>query len=115
MKKSLLALFAIGVTLNTFAVDIPRTSKYDDRMQYINYNGNDVTEIRAKDGFVTAISFSDGEEINDIAVGFSVILKCYQSIGIIHRDHNLLNEVHPKEFDSQLAYHSCVISLLRSH
>lgn len=71
MKKSLLALFAMGVTLNAFAVDIPRTSKYDDRMQYINYNGNDVTEIRAKDGFVTAISFSDGEEINDIAVGFS--------------------------------------------
>ena len=71
MKKSLLALFAMGITLNAFAVDIPRTSKYDDRMQYINYNGNDVTEIRAKDGFVTAISFSDGEEINDIAVGFS--------------------------------------------
>lgn len=71
MKKSLLALFAMGLTLNAFSVDIPRMSKYDDRMQYINYNGNDVTEIRAKDGFVTAISFSDGEEINDIAVGFS--------------------------------------------
>ena len=71
MKKSLLALFAMGVTLNAFAIDIPRTSKYDDRMQYINYNSDDVTEIRAKDGFVTAITFSNGEEVNDIAVGFS--------------------------------------------
>lgn len=71
MKKSLLALFIMGITFNVVAVDIPRTSRFDDRMQYINYNGSDVTEIRAKDGFVTAISFADDETIEDIAVGFS--------------------------------------------
>ena len=71
MKKSLLALFIMGITFNVVAVDIPRTSRFDDRMQYINYNGSDVTEIRAKDGFVTAISFADDETIEDIAIGFS--------------------------------------------
>lgn len=71
MKRSLLALFIMGITFNVVAVDIPRTSRFDDRMQYINYNGNDVTEIRAKDGFVTAISFADDETIEDIAIGFS--------------------------------------------
>lgn len=71
MKKSLLTLFIMGITFNVVAVDIPRTSRFDDRMQYINYNGSDVTEIRAKDGFVTAISFADDETIEDIAIGFS--------------------------------------------
>lgn len=71
MKKSLLALFIMSITFNVVAVDIPRTSRFDDRMQYINYNGSDVTEIRAKDGFVTAISFADDETIEDIAIGFS--------------------------------------------
>ncbi|HDR1236511.1 TPA: P-type conjugative transfer protein VirB9 [Pasteurella multocida] len=71
MKKSLLALLMISFTLNSFALDIPKSSKFDERMQYINYNANDVTEIKAKDGFVTAISFSNDETINDIAVGFS--------------------------------------------
>ena len=71
MKRSLLALFIMGITFNVVAVDIPRTSRFDDRMQYINYNGSDVTEIRAKDGFVTAISFADDETIEDIAIGFS--------------------------------------------
>lgn len=61
----------MGITFNVVAVDIPRTSRFDDRMQYINYNGSDVTEIRAKDGFVTAISFADDETIEDIAIGFS--------------------------------------------
>lgn len=71
MKKSLITLFIMGITFNVVAVDIPRTSRFDDRMQYINYNGSDVTEIRAKDGFVTAISFADDETIEDIAIGFS--------------------------------------------
>lgn len=73
MKKSLLALFAMGVTLNAFAVDIPRTSKYDDRMQYINYNGNDVTEIRAKDGFVTRSLFPTGKKSMILRLVFQVV------------------------------------------
>ena len=71
MKKSLLSLLILGVALNANAIDLPKSSKYDDRMQYINYNANHVTEIRAKDGFVTAISFSQDETVTDIAVGFT--------------------------------------------
>lgn len=71
MKKSLLSLLILGVALNANAIDLPKSSKYDERMQYINYNANDVTEIRAKDGFVTAISFSQDETVTDIAVGFT--------------------------------------------
>lgn len=71
MKRSLLSLLILGIAVNANALDIPRSSKYDERMQYINYNANDVTEIRAKDGYVTVVSFSPEETITDIAVGFS--------------------------------------------
>lgn len=71
MKKSLVALLIMSVVTGANALDIPRSSKYDDRMQYINYNAQNVTEIKAKDGFVTAITFSEDESIVDIAVGFS--------------------------------------------
>lgn len=71
MKKSLIALLMMGVSIGANALDMPKSSKYDDRMQFINYNANDVTEITTKDGFVTAITFSENETITDIAVGFS--------------------------------------------
>lgn len=71
MKRTLLALLIMGVAMGANAVNTPSSSKYDDRMQYINYNSHDVTEIRAKDGFVTAITFSEDETVTDIAVGFS--------------------------------------------
>ncbi|MDP8042531.1 P-type conjugative transfer protein VirB9 [Pasteurella atlantica] len=71
MKKTILYLsLSILFSTQSFALDKPKTSRYDDRMQYINYNANDVTEIKAKDGFVTAISFANNEEVKDIAIGF---------------------------------------------
>lgn len=71
MKKSLFALLIMSVATGVNALDIPKSSKYDERMQYINYNAQNVTEIKAKDGFVTAITFSPEEVITDVAVGFS--------------------------------------------
>ncbi|WP_424406050.1 TrbG/VirB9 family P-type conjugative transfer protein [Pasteurella sp. PK-2025] len=51
--------------------DTPKSSRYDQQMQYINYNPHDVVEIRTKDGFVTAVTFAEDEEVTDIASGFS--------------------------------------------
>ncbi|MDH2998060.1 P-type conjugative transfer protein VirB9 [Pasteurellaceae bacterium LFhippo2] len=71
MKKTLLTLMIMGFSIGANALDIPRASKYDDRMQNINYNPINVTEIRAKDGFLTTIIFSENETVTDIGVGFT--------------------------------------------
>ncbi|KYK72336.1 P-type conjugative transfer protein VirB9 [Aggregatibacter actinomycetemcomitans] len=72
MKKSILLLmFGVAVSFNASALDTPKSSHYDQRMQYINYNPNDVVEIRTKNGFVTAVTFAEDEEVTDIASGFS--------------------------------------------
>lgn len=72
MKKSLLLLaLSAAISFNVHALDMPKSSRYDQRMQYINYNPNDVVEIRTKNGFVTAVTFAEDEEVTDIASGFS--------------------------------------------
>ena len=43
MKKSLLLLaLSAAISFNVQALDMPKSSRYDQRMQYINYNPNDV-------------------------------------------------------------------------
>jgi len=54
-----------------FAVDVPTSSRYDNRIQYVNYNAGDVVLVRALAGLGTRIVFGDDEEIIDIASGFT--------------------------------------------
>lgn len=71
MRKKLLSLLLLSVlSINANALDIPKKSRFDSRMQHINYNLIDVTEIRAKDGYASVLTFSDDEKVLDIAVGF---------------------------------------------
>jgi len=56
---------------NAFAVDVPVSSRYDNRIQYVNYNAGDVVLVRALTGMGTRIVFGDDEEIIDIASGFT--------------------------------------------
>ncbi|WP_392563299.1 P-type conjugative transfer protein VirB9 [Orbus wheelerorum] len=70
--KKLLSLFLLGsIICNSYALDIPSPSKNDYRMQYLNYNAQDVTQIKAKTGYVTAINFDSNEVILNIAIGFN--------------------------------------------
>ncbi|MCF0231890.1 MAG: P-type conjugative transfer protein VirB9 [Enterococcus sp.] len=53
------------------AASDPAKSRFDSRIQTQTYNALDVTEIKIKDGFATAILFANDERIIDIASGFS--------------------------------------------
>lgn len=72
IKKQLLILsLLVGLSNVSIGAQSPRNSNYDNRMQYQNYHASDVTVIRAKNGFATAVTFSPDERIIDIAVGFN--------------------------------------------
>ena len=72
MKRSFLALCLFtAFSLNASAIETPKSSRYDSRMQHVNYNANDVVEIRTKDDFVTSVLFADDETVSDISTGFS--------------------------------------------
>lgn len=55
----------------SFAVDVPQGSKFDNRIQYIDYNAGDVVVVRSIPGFGARIVFGANETILDIASGFT--------------------------------------------
>ncbi|WP_392561086.1 P-type conjugative transfer protein VirB9 [Orbus sturtevantii] len=71
MKKLLILLFWGAIALNAQALEVPKSSKYDTRMQSLSYNAQDVAQIRAKTGYVTAINFDLDEVIINVAIGFN--------------------------------------------
>ena len=69
---TLLLLLSLSFSIpSALALEAPQGSKFDTRIQRINYNENDVVEINAYPGIATQIMFASGEEILDIASGFS--------------------------------------------
>jgi len=73
MKPATLTAAAVLALAHTcaFAVDVPVSSRYDNRIQYVNYNAGDVVLVRALAGLGTRIVFGADEEIIDIASGFT--------------------------------------------
>ncbi|MEQ5736343.1 P-type conjugative transfer protein VirB9 [Providencia alcalifaciens] len=70
MNIKIIAAILLICSPMAFSAQNPAKSRYDNRMQYLSYNANDVTTIKAKAGFATLINFSEKETISDIAVGF---------------------------------------------
>lgn len=65
-------IFFTVFTINAlFAIDIPKSTLFDKRIVYTNFNKDDVFQIYAKNGYTTVIQFSENERILDIASGFS--------------------------------------------
>lgn len=71
IKKISLALLIGTVMQSAIAAQIPSRSPYDSRIQAINYNAANVTEIMAKTGYATVVNFGADEVIIDIASGFT--------------------------------------------
>lgn len=71
IKKISLALLIGAVIQSAIAAQIPSRSPYDSRIQAINYNAANVTEIMAKTGYATVVNFGADEVIIDIASGFT--------------------------------------------
>jgi P-type conjugative transfer protein VirB9 len=72
MKKIASAvLLALGAATAAQATDVPVGSRYDGRIQYVNYNAGDVVIVRASPGLGARIVFAADEEILDVASGFT--------------------------------------------
>ncbi len=74
MIRNLTLSIAIALALHsaaTIAVDIPQSSKYDNRIQHVDYNAGDVVVVRTVPGISTRVVFSPGENVLDIASGFT--------------------------------------------
>ncbi len=69
-KLLIITSLSFGLLNPALSAELPKNSKFDNRMQYQNYNASDITVIKAKSGYATAVTFSPDERIIDIAVGF---------------------------------------------
>jgi type IV secretion system protein VirB9 len=71
MKKLVLMLSMLFASHYVMALEVPKSSSFDSRIQRIAYNENDVVEVNCYAGGSTQIAFAPDEEILDIASGFS--------------------------------------------
>ena len=74
MIRALSLSIAIALALHstaTIAVDMPQSSKFDNRIQHVDYNAGDVVVVRTVPGISTRVVFSPGENVLDIASGFT--------------------------------------------
>lgn len=72
MIKKLINCAIIGlIGFSSYAAEVPQSSSFDNRIQYVNYNAGDVVIVRAASGLGTRIVFSSDEKILDVASGFS--------------------------------------------
>ncbi|MEA5249899.1 P-type conjugative transfer protein VirB9 [Xanthomonas fragariae] len=71
MKRLSLALAAMLIVSPASAVDVPSSSRFDNRIQYVNYNVGDVVLVRALPGLAVRIVFAPDERIVAVGTGFS--------------------------------------------
>ncbi|MCF3642950.1 P-type conjugative transfer protein VirB9 [Rhizobium sp. TRM95111] len=71
MKRFALAMLLSAISSAALAVDVPSGSRYDNRIQYVNYNVGDVVLVRALPGLGARVVFAEGEQILDVASGFT--------------------------------------------
>ena len=71
MKRHALILALAAIVGTAHAAEVPQGSKFDNRIQYVNYNAGDVVVIRAVAGIGSRIVFAPNETILDVASGFT--------------------------------------------
>ena len=70
MKKILCSML-ICLSLSAAALETPRKSRQDNRIQYVAYDSADVTRVNAANGYITTIIFQDGEVVTNYGSGYS--------------------------------------------
>lgn len=70
-KKTILMAALLASIGASQAAQTPERSRYDARIQYVDYNEGDVVIVRATPGIGTRIVFDGKETIEDMATGFS--------------------------------------------
>jgi P-type conjugative transfer protein VirB9 len=71
MKRLILAIALSAGGVAAYATDIPQGSKFDNRIQYVNYNAGDVVVVRTVAGLGTRVVFAPNEVVVDVASGFT--------------------------------------------
>lgn len=74
MNKKTLIIATISAALfstQAFALATPSKSRLDGRIQYVNYSEHNVTKIKAVNGFITTITFAEGETVSNYGSGYS--------------------------------------------
>lgn len=71
MKSFSFLLALLIAAAPAFAMDQPKGTAYDTRIQYVNYNQDDVVEVNSYPGIATQIVFAPGEAVLDMSSGFS--------------------------------------------
>lgn len=84
MKQKIIFIFILVIFSKVFALDKPTGSRFDGRIQYVNYNEQDVVLIRASPTVGTQIVFSKDEQILDIASGFSQGWELFNSRNMLY-------------------------------
>jgi P-type conjugative transfer protein VirB9 len=67
----LVAVSSLPIPVTTWAAATPSGSAFDSRIQSVRYRADDVVVVHTAVGVGTAIVFDDGEEIANVASGFS--------------------------------------------
>lgn len=57
--------------MTVLAVDVPQSSRRDNRIQYVNYHAGDVVMVHATTGIVSRIVFEPGESVISVHSGFT--------------------------------------------
>jgi len=70
-KPFLGLLLALPLCCNVLAADMPQGSRYDPRIQHVDYNADDVVIVRLLPGIGTRIVFAPDENIIDVDCGFT--------------------------------------------
>lgn len=72
MKKILIAsLLAMSFVTSSYALQKPEVSPLDRRVEFVNYDENEVYSIHAVNGLISTVIFAPGEEVLSYGSGFS--------------------------------------------
>jgi len=69
-KFTLTALALLACSGAAWSAATPQASRYDTRMQQVSYNGQNVTVVNTKAGFMTTLVFDDDEAVISAKPGF---------------------------------------------
>lgn len=71
MKNLALAIALALSSASVFAADVPQASRFDNRIQYVNYNAGDVVTVQTVVGRGSRVVFAPNETIIDVGSGFT--------------------------------------------
>lgn len=70
MLKIIMLLGFLLMGSQAWSLGIPAVSPFDSRIQHINYNSRNSTQVNARPGYLTTLLFDNDEQVIDFQIGF---------------------------------------------